>query len=298
MSQILSSHWLLANKTILKLSSKWTAGKPADERSLMDKPQEMKDYSEFVAEKHADFGELNLEMTDIEKELEIFKMEPLDGDVKSNFHDLKIDIETNFSNWALMNEFETAFGSYLNQEWLLCKSLLHEFQEKIGLWAEANLKTEDGQAPTVMQSRLRTKIEKYKERIPSLKWCRGDNFTTDHWLDLFRLLLIPKGTSVDHLTLGMLLNAGDHIVANLDKIKEINDRAYAEISIRESLRDIEIWSGSTEFTIVESKDTLENSIFLIKDWRESLSELGDQQRLVATLKESGSSQVGFQTVQF
>ena len=96
----------------------------------------------------------------------------------------------------------------------------------------------------------------------------------------------------------MLLNAGDHIVANLDKIKEINDRAYAEISIRESLRDIEIWSGSTEFTIVESKDTLENSIFLIKDWRESLSELGDQQRLVATLKESGSSQVGFQTVSF
>ena len=264
----------------------------------MDKPQEMKDYSEFVAEKHADFGELNVEMVDIEKELEIFKMEPLEADVKSNFHDLKVDIETNFSNWALMNEFETAFGSYLNQEWLLCKSLLHEFQEKIGVWAEANLKTEDGQAPTVMQSRLRTKIEKYKERIPSLKWCRGDNFTTDHWLDLFRLLLIPKGTSVDHLTLGMLLNAGDHIVANLDKIKEINDRAYAEISIRESLRDIEIWSGSTEFTIVESKDTLENSIFLIKDWRESLSELGDQQRLVATLKESGSSQVGFQTVSF
>ena len=84
----------------------------------------------------------------------------------------------------------------------------------------------------------------------------------------------------------MFLDASDHIQNELEKIKQINERAHAEISIRESLRELEVWSGSAEFTLVESTTTQGVKVHLVKDWRDTLAELGDQQRLVATLKES------------
>ena len=77
-----------------------------------------------------------------------------------------------------------------------------------------------------MQARLREKIEKYKEGVLALKWCRGDNFTTEHWLDLFRLIQLPRGTSIDQVTLGMLLESADHIQLELESIKQINERAH------------------------------------------------------------------------
>ena len=65
-------------------------------------------------------------------------------------------------------------------------------------WSDERLKS-------AMQARLREKIEKYKEGVLGLKWCRWDNFTTEHWLDLFRLFQLPRGASVDQVTLGILL---------------------------------------------------------------------------------------------
>ena len=120
-------------------------------------------------------------------------------------------------------------------------------------WSDERLKTAEQQS--AIQARLREKIEKYKEGVLALKWCRGDNFTTEHWLDLFRLIQLPRGTSIDQVTLGMLLESADHIQLELESIKQINERAHAEISIRESLRELEVWSGSAEFTLVESKTT-------------------------------------------
>ena len=57
-----------------------------------------------------------------------------------------------------MSEFETTFGLYLNQEWLLAKSRLPEFVDKISAWSDERLKTAEQQS--AMQARLREKIEK------------------------------------------------------------------------------------------------------------------------------------------
>ena len=81
----------------------------------------------------------------------------------------------------------------------------------------------------------------------------------------------------------MLLESADHIHLELEAIKQINERAHAEISIRESLRELKVWSGSAEFTLVESTTTPGTKISLIKDWRDTLAEVGDQQRLVAMI---------------
>ena len=156
----------------------------------------MKQFAEFVSEKQAEMLELDAELKEINLQLEVFNLEPLN--FVDDFGALKSDIESNFSNWALMTEFETTFGVYLNQEWLLAKSRVPEFVDKMTAWSEERLQTEE---QTAMQARLREKVEKYKEGVIGLKWCRGDNFTTEHWLDLFRLLHFEKGTSIDQVGL-------------------------------------------------------------------------------------------------
>ena len=101
-----------------KFKSKWTQGKPADERGLMSRPKEMKQFSEFVAEKHAEMLELADELAEVDQQLSVFNLEPLDQ-IMDQFNELKVDIRVNFTSWALMSEFESTFRVFLNEEWLL-----------------------------------------------------------------------------------------------------------------------------------------------------------------------------------
>lgn len=55
--------------------------------------------------------------------------------------------------------------------------------------------------------------------IPILKYVRGEHLSPDHWLDLFRLLGLPRGTSLEKLLFGDLLRVADMIVAKASDLK-------------------------------------------------------------------------------
>ena len=52
-----------------------------------------------------------------------------------------------------------------------------------------------------------------------MKWVRGDPLSQDHWLDLFRLVKLPKGTTLEKLTFGHILSVADNIVQQRDALK-------------------------------------------------------------------------------
>lgn len=52
-----------------------------------------------------------------------------------------------------------------------------------------------------------------------LKWVRGEPLSQDHWLDLFRLLGMPRGTTLEKLTFGDILGVSDAIVINANALK-------------------------------------------------------------------------------
>ncbi len=54
-----------------------------------------------------------------------------------------------------------------------------------------------------------------------LKWVRGEPLSQDHWLDMFRLLGLPKGTTLEKLTFGDIISVADAIVINAAAIKVI-----------------------------------------------------------------------------
>lgn len=49
--------------------------------------------------------------------------------------------------------------------------------------------------------------------------------SADHWLEMFRLLQLPKGTTIEKLKFGDLLLVGHSITANVDQLKALNARA-------------------------------------------------------------------------
>ena len=52
-----------------------------------------------------------------------------------------------------------------------------------------------------------------------LKYVRGDPLSADHWLELFRLLKMPKGTTLEKLTFGNILDSAEEITAKRDELK-------------------------------------------------------------------------------
>ena len=54
---------------------------------------------------------------------------------------------------------------------------------------------------------------------PLLKFVRGEQLSPDHWLDMFRLLKLPRGTTLEKLTFGDIIKVADEIIANADAIK-------------------------------------------------------------------------------
>ena len=55
--------------------------------------------------------------------------------------------------------------------------------------------------------------------IPVLKWVRGEPLSQEHWLELFRLIKLPRNMSLEKLTFGDLLTSADHIAVNAEALK-------------------------------------------------------------------------------
>lgn len=55
--------------------------------------------------------------------------------------------------------------------------------------------------------------------IPLLKYVRGEHLSPDHWLDLFRLLGLPRGTTLEGLLFGDLLKVTDAIIEKAKELK-------------------------------------------------------------------------------
>jgi dynein heavy chain 2 len=63
---------------------------------------------------------------------------------------------------------------------ILCRSKTYLFEELLSAWVEKLKST----PATHMSLRLQKDIEKYAQLTPVLKYCRGDQLTADHWIEV------------------------------------------------------------------------------------------------------------------
>lgn len=106
-----------------------------------------------------------------------------------------------------------------------------------------------------------------------LKYVKGEVFSPDHWHELFRMLKMPRGTTLERLTFGDILQSADNILSNTAGLKELYSRAQGEVSIREALRELELWGAATEFSLAEYQDSANRDVKVIKDWKELINQV-------------------------
>lgn len=55
--------------------------------------------------------------------------------------------------------------------------------------------------------------------VPVLKYVRGEHLSQDHWLDMFRLLGLPRGTTLERLTFNDLLGVANTLIEKALELK-------------------------------------------------------------------------------
>ncbi|PIO67491.1 dynein heavy chain, region 2, partial [Teladorsagia circumcincta] len=162
------------------------------------------------------------------------------------------------------------------------RSKTYLFDELLQKWME-KLKAAQ---QTHMGVRLLKEIDTFREFSGCLKFCRGEVLSTDHWLEMFRLLHLPRGTTLEKLRFGDLIAVAPNVIANVDQLKALNAKAQGEVTIREAIQELEMWAAQAEFAFSDYKHSNGSNMKVIRDWKESINSVKDSQALLQSLKNS------------
>ena len=69
------------------------------------------------------------------------------------------------------------------------------------------------------------------------------------------------------------MSVTDAIVSNTEGLKELFSRAQGEVSIREALRELELWGAGASFSLTGYSDSAEKQLAIIKDWKELVNQV-------------------------
>jgi dynein heavy chain 2 len=68
-------------------------------------------------------------------------------------------------------------------------------------------------------------------------------------------------------------------------IKELAEKAQGEVTIREAINELRVWCENTEFVLTEHSSNGRKTP-LIREWKEVITQVSDNQSLIISLKES------------
>ena len=193
--------------------------------------------------------------------------------------------------WGIYEEYQQELNELTKEDWITFRSKTYRFDEFLSNWQEKlkQFSTADATKSSKksnMNIRIQQEIDNYRLITPLFKWVRGETLSSDHWLELFRILKMPRGTMLERLTFGDILKVRQEIVNNAEQLKDLNARAQAEHTIREALRELDNWGASAQFSLTDYIDTKQQKIQVIKDWKDLFTQIGDNQSLLSSLKDS------------
>uniref|UniRef100_A0A158PNV8 Cytoplasmic dynein 2 heavy chain 1 (inferred by orthology to a C. elegans protein) n=1 Tax=Anisakis simplex TaxID=6269 RepID=A0A158PNV8_ANISI len=266
------------NEEAEKLLARWNQFKPSNETLAADRSA-LLNAIEFIKEKRVQFDEIDASRRKILLECDQFDVEKPGFEM---IEEMRIDLEEFESNWILYEQFNGELEKLADEEWIIFRSKTYLFDEFLNEWTEKVRSL----PVTHMTVRIGKDLDNFKEMSAGLKYCRGEVLSSDHWLELFRLLGMPKGSTPERLRFRDLLNVHDQIVTNIEALKSLNARAQGEVTIREAIQELELWAAQTEFSLSEYKHSNGSTIKVVKDWKESINAVKDSEALLQSLKNS------------
>lgn len=191
-------------------------------------------------------------------------------------------MEKSQETWSSLKKWIDGINSIIKEDWVTFRGRLHVLEELLSEWS---IKVKS-QKMNPMLAHIQKDIDMYRSLIPLLKTIRGECWTTDHWGELFHLISIPKGITLSELNLSHFVQVSNNMIAKTKEIGEIANRALGEVGIREAIQELDLWGAGAVFSLSVYLDGQSTKIDLIKDWKEILAQVGDNQSLLQSLKDS------------
>ena len=198
------------------------------------------------------------------------------------------DIQQTKVAWKRLNEFAEEKDEFASRDWISIRGKIYEFEDFLGKWSD-KLKGTASKDPVALI--ILKEVESFRKCVPMLSFVRGDGWERTHWSQLFSLMAFPsKGAdavTLDNLNLGHFLSKANRLFSKADEVKALHAQAQGEVSIREALQQLEAWGLDREFSLLRHQlgDSAQH-VALIKDWKETMADVADNQSLVQSLKDS------------
>ncbi|CAH8543326.1 unnamed protein product [Schistosoma rodhaini] len=262
-----------------RFKSRWNQLKPG--KNILDSNNNESCLSAvtIIKEYETEFHELELMHQKLIREYEYLDMPKPDF---SLVNELANDLNDCSLMWLEYDNFSKELQNYAKEDWISFKSRYYVFEEFLTEWSNKLRSTQ----PTPMTVRLQKEIDGYMDLIPVLKWLKGDYLTREHWYELFRLIGLSKEIKLENLLFGDFFPIIPNIINQSDMLKSLSQRAQAEIVVREALQELDLWGSGTTFTLTEYIDSSGQIVYLVKDWKEIISQVGDNLALLASLQDS------------
>ena len=194
----------------------------------------------------------------------------------------EIDIKEALEKWNVVADYNKDFDALAAQQWVVIREKLNDYEEKLIEW-ERKLGTLNDKATTAF---IAKDLLQKRDLLPLLKMLRGEHWNPQHWDELFRILRVVGKVDVQHFTLNILLSSAVTAMAEHKAIHDLNARALAESSIRGALSELESWAVMTTFSTTKYTSPSGKSLSIIKDWKDTITSVGDKQSLMSSIKDS------------
>eukprot|EP00753_Platysulcus_tardus_P014516 PLAT4386.4.p1 GENE.PLAT4386.4~~PLAT4386.4.p1 ORF type:complete len:4448 (-),score=2754.09 PLAT4386.4:79-13422(-) len=303
------------NEALQRLASKWSALKPTDVKSAA--PAALAEVQARLDDWQAQLDEVAKRAEELAFNCEHFGMSPPSF---PGLPALQTEITQTHESWRLLAEYKKQLGEIRARDWISFRARISDLQDFAARWVKkwaavmkaraaaasdddgvgkaGSGKGKDGGAAAGGAGRglydpvrefMVQELVAIKKADTALKFCHGEPFKEEHWNQLFLKLRMKGGVRLETLTVGHFLDVVDRVGKCLAFLKDLTSRAQGEVTIREAMQDLKAWTNTAEFTLMEHTMEIGGRTMktpLIREWRETMTALGDNQSLLQSLKES------------
>ena len=266
------------NGEIGKFKIRWDQLKPKDDTMQSDQSKIVQGIA-FIKEKRSEWDEITESKTKIINDCAHFGIAEPEF---QNYDVVSEDLGKHEAMWKMFEDFNKEIDEMSKEEWILFRSKIYRFEDHLEVWSK---KLKNQEKATTVTVKLIQEIEKLKQVLPVMKYVRGDIFSDHHWTEMYGILGMSS-KKIDQLTFGDFIKVKDKIILREKELQELNNRASGEVVIREALSELDVWEVEAKFSFAEHQATNGDKIPLIKDWKDVLNKVGDNQVLLQSIKGS------------
>ena len=214
--------------------------------------------------------------------------------------DAAAEIEAEASEWRRYADFAAHRDRLFKTPWLAIRERAkHEVEDFVHHWRKS-LKagkasgTAMSATAAAAERRIESDLEKYAIVVPLLGLVQGLNWEAEHWRRLVGWIGMDTSFATEpaRITLLELLDRAREIERHRDDISAMDRAAQAEAGLTRAAEELRAWGAQRDLDLVPMSTAAPgpgadpNPPRLLRNFRAIMSEVGDLQALVSSLKAS------------